>query len=137
MADTIFNSAKTDLFSGTTNFAATSPVQVSMMLLTSSYTIDASDVTVSDLGAVEVSGTGYTTGGKVLTNPTVALSSTTAVFDADNVSWTSATITARYAVLYNNTNNRLICLYDFGTNQSSTNGTFTVQFNALGALRIA
>lgn len=86
----------------------------------------------------EVSGTGYTAGGITLTSPTVTYdtSSDQIRLDAADVSWTSSTITARYAVVYKSTGTAstslLICYFDFGSNQSTSNGTFAINWHADG-----
>ena len=79
----------------------------------------------------EVSGTGYTAGGVALSSQAVAYDATNTVayFDAADPSWTSATITARGALIYNNSkSNAAIAVLDFGADYSSSNGTFQVQF---------
>ena len=88
------------------------------------------------------SGTNYTTGGATLTNVTISTDGTTAIFDADNVSFANATISAQAALIYNFTNaNASIAVLDFGGVKTSTNGTFELQFpNAdatNGLIRIA
>ena len=61
------------------------------------------------------------------------------VFDAADVTWASSTITARYGVLYKDTGTSttspLIVLVDFGQNESSSNGNFTVQWSTQGIFR--
>ena len=79
----------------------------------------------------EVSGTGYTAGGATLSSQAVAYDSTNQVayFDAADPAWSTATITARGALIYNNTkSNASIAVLDFGSDFSSSNGTFQVQF---------
>lgn len=101
-------------------------------LFTSSATLGAATTAYSTTN--EVSGTGYTAGGETLTNVTVAVDGTTAHLDCDNATWTSATITARGALIYNtNNSNSAICVLDFGSDKSSSNGTFEIQFPAPGA----
>jgi len=79
----------------------------------------------------EVVGTGYTAGGNTLTSPTVSLSGTTAFVDFADTSWTTATITARGALIYNSSkSNKAVAVLDFGSDKTSTAGTFTVQFPA-------
>lgn len=69
----------------------------------------------------EVSGTGYTTGGKVLTGVTVSSSGTTAYVDFDNVVWDPASFTARCALIYNHTKaDRSIAVLDFGSDKTTT-----------------
>jgi hypothetical protein len=95
--------------------------------------------------ANEVTGnvaTNYTTGGNALTNVAISVDGTTAIFDADNVSFPNATISAQAALLYNANNaNSAIAVLDFGGVKTSTNGTFELQFptaNAsAGLIRIA
>jgi len=91
---------------------------------------------------ISSSGTNYTTGGATLTNVTISTDGTTAIFDADNVSFANATISAQAALIYNaNNSNSSIAVLDFGGVKTSTNGTFELQFpNAdatNGLIRIA
>ena len=91
---------------------------------------------------VSDSGTNYTIGGNTLTNVAITVDGTTAIFDADNVTFPNATISAQAALLYNNSNaNAAIAVLDFGGVKTSTNGTFELQFptaNATtGLIRIA
>lgn len=82
----------------------------------------------------EVSGTGYTTGGKVYDGTEVTLSGGVLKYDANDVSWTSSTISnAMAAVGYADAvANELIFLADFVTAASTSSGTFTIQWNASG-----
>ena len=78
----------------------------------------------------EVSGTGYTAGGATLSSQAVAYDSTNLVafFDAADPAWSTATITARGALIYNNSkSNASIAVLDFGSDYTSTAGTFTIQ----------
>ena len=93
-------------------------------------------------GEISDSGTNYTTGGATLTNVAISTDGTTAIFDADNVSFANATISAQAALIYNaNNSNSSIAVLDFGGVKTSTNGTFELQFpNAdatNGLIRIA
>lgn len=82
----------------------------------------------------EVVGAGYTAGGNTLTSPTVSLTGTTAFVDFADTSWTTATITARGALIYNSSKaNKAVAVLDFGSDKTSTAGTFTVQFPANNA----
>ena len=77
----------------------------------------------------EVVGTGYTAGGNTLTGATVSLSGTTAFVNFSDSSLTTATITARGALIYNSSKaNKAVAVLDFGSDKISTGGTFTVQF---------
>ena len=78
----------------------------------------------------EVSGTVYTAGGATLSSQAVAFDSSNnvAYFDAADPAFTTATITARGALIYNNTkSNASIAVLDFGSDFTSTAGTFTIQ----------
>ena len=98
-------------------------------LYTSSASLDST--TTAYTSSNETTGTGYTAGGQTLTSQSVTLSGTTAYIDFGDASWTSSTISAAGALIYNSTNaNRAVCVLNFGGTYSSTNGTFTVQFPA-------
>jgi hypothetical protein len=136
MADTIFNSFLEYVGDGTMDMDNDT---FKAALVEDSYTIDATDTQWSEISANEVSGTGYTAGGKALTNVSWSQTAGTLTFDADDVSWTGASFTARYMVVYNDTasNDELVCLFDFGSNQTVTASTFTYSFNASGIFTIA
>jgi hypothetical protein len=111
-------------------------------LYTSSATLSAA--TTAYTTSNEVVGTGYTAGGETLTISQVPTSSgTTAFIDFSDVTWTTATITARGALIYlaNGTTNPSVCVLDFGGDKTSTAGNFTIQFPVADAsnaiLRIA
>jgi hypothetical protein len=133
MADMIFNAFNQKLGAGVFDLSSDS---LKLCLLTSAYTPDATDAVYGDLSGEVANGNGYTTGGKALTGVTWTQDGNGAVLDAADPSWTSATFTARYAVLYDDTdaNKSLICLFDFGGNVAVTAGTFTVSFDAAGML---
>ena len=118
---------------------------IKVALLTNGYTPDQDAHNYfDDVSTYEVSGaTGYTAGGASLTNKTNTYSSATnvIVLDADDVTWSSSTITARYAVLYDatpatNATKPLIGYVDFGSDQSSSNGNFTITWDATGIVRV-
>jgi hypothetical protein len=117
---------------------------IKVALLTSSYTPnqDTHDY-FDDVSSTEVSGTGYTSGGITLASKTNTYDSGTNVImlDAADVTWSSSTITARYAVVYNDSGasagaKALIGYVDFGSDQSSTNGNFTITWDSTGIVRI-
>ncbi len=135
MANAKYNSFKVDLADGTINLATSA---IKCMLVTSAYVPDIdTHVNVSNV-TNEVTGTGYTAGGQLLTTKavTVDTANDTAIFDADDVTWATSTITARGAVLYKETTGELIAYFDFVTDQVSSNGNFIVQWNAGGILTI-
>ena len=78
----------------------------------------------------EITGTGYTATGQTLLNPTVNASDGTAYISFDNPSWTSASFTARGALIYNSSKaNRSVAVLDFGSDKTTTS-TFTITFPA-------
>lgn len=96
-------------------------------LYTSSATLNTS--TTIYTASNEVVGAGYSTGGLVLTGTTVSLTGNTAYVDFADAVWTSATITARGALIYNSSkSNKAVAVLDFGSDKTSTTGDFTVQF---------
>ncbi len=104
------------------------------MLVTSSYTPNFGTHDFKGDVSNEVSGTGYDAGGKSLTSVTLTQSGGTITFDAANLTWASSTITARGAVVYDDslTNDPLIAYIDFGADKSSSAGDFVLTFNASG-----
>ena len=112
---------------------------IKIMLVTSSYTPDFGAHDFKGDVSNEVSGTNYTAGGNTLGSVTLTQTGGTIKFDAADTSWSSATITdARGAVIYDDslTDDPLIAYIDFGANYSSSNGTFTIAFNAGGIFTI-
>ncbi len=102
-----------------------------LALYTSSATLGASTTAYSTTN--EVSGTGYSAGGGTLTNVTPTTSGTTALTDFADLTFSSATITARGALIYNSSTtagsaNRAVLVLDFGGDKTSTAGDFTIQF---------
>lgn len=113
---------------------------IKIALFTSSATLGAATTAYSTTN--EVVGTGYTAGGNTLTGATITSSGTTAIVDFDNTTWAASTITARGAMIYNASKaNRAIAVLDFGSDKTSTDGDFTIQFPVADAsnaiLRIA
>ena len=130
---------KQDLMSPGGNLAAQT---LKCALYTNAATLDATTSVYITGNEVSDSGTNYTIGGNTLTNVAISVDGTTAIFDADNVTFPNATISAQAALLYNNSNaNAAIAILDFGGVKTSTNGTFELQFptaNAsAGLIRIA
>ena len=83
----------------------------------------------------EVTGTNYTAGGNTLTRVDPTSSGTTAFTDFADTTWASSSITARGAMIYNDTaaGNPAVVILDFGSDKTSTNGDFTVVFPAADA----
>jgi hypothetical protein len=92
---------------------------------------------IADLGADtlayttsnEISGTGYSLGGKTLTNIVPTSSNNVAYISFDPVTWNPASFTARGALIYNSATNAAVAVLDFGSDKTATN-TFTVTFPA-------
>ena len=123
---------------------ASGPPDVFMLALyTSSATLDATTTAYTTSDEVSSSGTNYPAGGLTLTVSQVPTStSTTAWLDFDDLTFPSATLTARGALIYNLTQtNKAVAVLDFGSDKTSTAGNFTIQFptaNSTSAiLRIA
>lgn len=135
-------SFKVGILDGDFNFGSGTSQTFKIALYTSSATLGAA--TTAYTTSNEVTGTGYSAGGQSLTISQVPTSSgTTAFLDFSDVTWTTATITARGALIYlaNGTTNPAVCVLDFGGDKTSTAGNFTIQFPTADAsnaiLRIA
>ena len=108
---------------------------INLALYTSSASLDGNTTAYSATNEVGASGT-YAAGGITLTGATIGLTATsptasTAFVDFANASFTSATISAQAALIYNRSSsntNAAICVLDFGSVKTSTNGTFTIAF---------
>jgi len=134
----VCNTFKRDLLKGAHDFAnGGDTFKIALYLDTASLGATTEDYSVSN----ETSGTGYTAGGKTLTNQSVtgSTSATTAyVHWNTNPAWTTASFTANGAIIYNTTfdggsgTTDAVCVLAFGANYTATNGTFTVQFPAAG-----
>ena len=126
---TFLNALKNDI---ALDLADTTADRFKVMLVTSSYTPNFGTHDFKSDVTNEVAGTGYSI--KSLTSVTLTQSGGTITFDADDVTWTSSTITARAAVVYDDsiTNDPLIAYIDFGSDKSSSAGDFVLSFNASG-----
>jgi len=77
----------------------------------------------------ESSGTNYSAGGAALTVVAPTSSSTTAYLDFNDITWSTASVTARGALIYNSTqSNKAVAVLDFGSDKSSSSGDFTIVF---------
>ena len=125
------------------DFSSDTSQTFKIALYTNSASFDASTTAYTTTN--EISGTGYTAGGNTLTiatNPTSDTGGTVAYLDFSDTTWTSATITARGALIYKSGGtNPAIAILDFGADKSTISETFKVEFpvsNATTAiLRIA
>lgn len=125
-------SFKDQLLEGAHDFRSSGGDTFKLALYTSSATLDATTTAYSATNEVGNSGS-YSAGGGTLTNISPTTSGTTALTDFDDLSFTSATITARGALIYNTTpahtyTNPTVVVLDFGSDKTSTSGTFTIQF---------
>jgi hypothetical protein len=128
-------SFKVELLSGghnfnTTNVARTVDTQdtFKIALFTSSATLGATTTAYST--SDEATGTGYSAGGNTLTVSAVPTSTgTTAFLDFTDTTWSTATVTARGALIYNSTySDTSVAVLDFGADKTSTAGDFTIIF---------
>jgi len=127
MANIIPFAFRGELFSGTHNFA-NGGNSFKIALYTGNPYSTSSTVYLTSQ-EVSASNTGYTTAGKVLASQAVASSTAVASVDFADSVINSATFTAAFAAIYNDTNGDKLCVVlDFGGNKTATNGTFTISF---------
>lgn len=120
-------SFKVELMQAIHNFTASTGSTFKIALYTNSASFTAATTTYTTSN--EVVGTGYTAGGNTLTKITPVSSGTTAFADFADTVWTTATITARGALIYNTTSgNPTVAVLDFGADKTSTAGDFTIIF---------
>ena len=121
-------SFKQEILQGVHDFTASTGDTFKLALYTSSATLNASTTAYS--ASNEASGTGYSAGGGTLTNVTPTTSGTTAFTDFADLTFSSASITARGALIYNDTvaGDPAVVVLDFGSDKTSTSGDFTIIF---------
>ena len=122
-------SFKKELLQGKHNFTASSGNTFKLALYTNSATFNAATTAYTSANEVSNSGS-YSAGGGTLTNVTPTSSGTTGLTDFADLAFTSATITARGALIYNDSaaGDPTVAVLDFGADKTSTTGTFTIQF---------
>ena len=125
-------SFKDELLEGVHDFRSSGGDDFKLALYSSAATLSATTTSYTVSNEVANSGT-YAAGGGTLTNVTPTTTGTTAFTDFDDISFTSATINARGALIYNSTpthtyTNPSVVVLDFGGDKISTSGTFTIQF---------
>jgi len=139
MASILYDYFKSEVLCNTINLTSNT---FYCMLVTSAYSATSAThyrTTVTS----EVSTTNYTTGGAQITSPTCTTDTTNhwGQFGGQNVSWSSVTLTARGAVVYKSTGaattDNLVCYFDFGSDQTATNGTFTIQWSTAGIIYLS
>lgn len=137
ISQTATTSFKVELLQGVHNFGPTSPNTFKIALFTAAASIGptTTQYTSGMTGEVSSSGTGYTTGGNTLTisvSPTSGNNSSnvpTAYVSFSNTTWSSATFTARGALIYNSSQgNKSVAVLDFGSDKTVSNDTFTIDF---------
>ncbi len=136
IAQAMCTSFKQELLEGVHNFKNTGGDTFKLALYAeggggksgTTATLGATTTAFTTTGEVANSGS-YTSGGGSLTRVDPTTSGTTAFTDFDDLSFTTATITAMGALIYNSTDsNKAVCVLDFTSNKTSTSGTFTIQF---------
>jgi|TARA_R110000824_G_scaffold506_2_gene3235 hypothetical protein len=135
----ICNSFKKEVLFGAHDFDASSGDTFKLALFTSDASL--SSTTTAFSSSNESSGTNYSSGGSSLTSIDPALSSTTAVCDFSNLTFSNVSVTARGALIYNSTpnttsislTNPAVCVLDFGGDITATAGDFLITFPAAGA----
>ena len=141
---TVFNIAKKKLADGTFDLDTHTfkmALTTSSQALADTFAGSSTDCRYADLTNEVANGNGYTTGGKTL-SATWTRATGTITFDVDDQAWTSSTITARYAVIYDDTatNKDLLCfclLDSTPADVSTVSGTLTVTINASGVFTLA
>jgi hypothetical protein len=130
-------SFKQELLEGAHNFKNSGGDTFKLAMYTNSASFNAA--TTAYTTSNEVSGSGYSAGGGTLTRVDPSVSSTTALTDFADLTFTSATVTARGALIYNTTTGSgsgttdTVVVLDFGSDKTSTAGDFTIQFPAADA----
>lgn len=131
-------SFKTELLKGCHDFTLSTGDTFKLALYTNSASFTAATTAYTATNEVSASGS-YSAGGGALTNITATNSGTTAFTDFADLDFTTATITARGAMIYNTTpnttssaglTNPTVVILDFGSDKTSTLGTFTIVFPA-------
>jgi PKD repeat protein len=127
-------SFKVELMRAIHNFTASTGNTFKLAMYTNSASFTAATTAYTTTNEVTASGS-YSAGGGTLTNVTPTSSGTTAFTDFADISFTTATITARGALIYNDTatSDPTVVVLDFGSDKTSTAGTFQVIFPAADA----
>ena len=132
----ICNSFKVEILKKIHDFTASTGDTFNLALYTDSATLSKSTTAYASTNEItNTSGSAYSAKGIALTSVTPVLSTDTAVCDFANISWTSASFTARGCLIFNDTaaGDPACCAIDFGGNKTVTSGTFTIEFPAASA----
>ena len=126
-------SFKQELLEAVHNFKNSGGSTFNLALYTSSATLGAS--TTAYTTSNEASGTNYTAKGASLTRVDPSTSGTTALTEFADLTFSNATVTARGAMIFNDSasGDPAVCILDFGGDKTSTAGDFTIQFPAADA----
>jgi hypothetical protein len=116
---------KKNCLSALENFAVGTPYTYKIALYTANADLSYATLTYTTTG--EITGTGYTAGGKTLTVIPPQTSDYTAYLSFADVTWNPASFTCRGALIYNSTTNAAVAVLDFGSDKTATN-TFTITF---------
>ena len=134
MANIVPDSFKKELFEAIHDFTASTGDSFKIALYNTVSGFAAATTTVYNAtigSSTEVSGTGYTATGAALTNISPTVAQNISFVDFSDVTFSTATITAAAALIYNTSNSsKAVVVLDFGGNKTSTNGDFTIQFPA-------
>lgn len=127
----ICNSFKKELLEATHNFSNPGGNTFKLAMYTSAATLGKSTTSYTT-GNEVTSPAGYTAAGKALVNTGTSVASDTAITDFADLSFTNVTLTARGALIYNDTatGDPAVAVLDFGGDKTATAGTFTIQFPA-------
>ena len=132
ITSTLTTSFKKELLEAVHNFSASGGNSFKLALYTSSATLRATTTAFTTTGPS--SGTNYTSGGSALTNIAPTSSGTTGFCDFSDLTFGTATVTARGCMIYNDTNSdKSVATIDFGGDKTSTAGDFTIVFPAAAA----
>jgi hypothetical protein len=138
----ICNTFKKQLLEATHNFSNPGGNTFKLAMYTNSAALGKSTTSFTTSGQVS-SPSGYSSGGKALVNVGTSIATNTAITDFADLSFVGVTLTARGALIYNDTasNDPAVAVLDFGGDKTATSGTFTIQFpaftTAAAILRIA
>ena len=127
MANVIPYSFRSELLSGNHNFANGGDTYKLALYTANPYTTGSTAYSSGAANQVGTSGTGYSTGGNTLGSQAVTISTVTSYVDFADSTWSSATFTAAFGVIYNNSDaDKLVVVLDFGGSKTCTNGTFKI-----------
>ena len=143
ISQAVCNTFKSELLGAVHDFDSGSGQSFNLALYTSAANLSAATTVYTTSGEVSASGQ-YAAGGGVLQSQQVSLDGSVGIVDFADLSFTGVTLTARGALIYNNTTTatkRSVCVLDFGVDKTATSGTFTIVFpaftSAAAILRIA